>query len=167
MNAGMTAEVELTEPVPNEDLAICAECGGECCKHIPGLCHPKDFKDFDADLETALRSGDYQIDWWEGDPDIYYVRPTVVDAIGKLFHGSWGAACTLLTDNGCRLVWSDRPFACRAIVPSATCGAADGMDSMALKKRLVDTWRPRRMQKALIAVAARIDPERAEALGAE
>jgi len=154
----MTAWLALTEPAPNEHPDICTECGGECCKQDPGLCHPADFKD----LEAALRSGDYQIDWWDGDPRIYYMRSTVRNAIGSLFHGAWGGKCALLTDGGCRLAWSDRPFACRALVPSANrlmrpCRTAEGLDGLGLKERLVDAWRP--MQKALLAAAARIKPD--------
>jgi hypothetical protein len=57
----------------NENPAICAPCGGQCCKHMPGAASPEDFGAPDREamrdrLRTAFDSGLWAIDWWEGDP---------------------------------------------------------------------------------------------------
>jgi Fe-S-cluster containining protein len=98
----------------------CSKCEGACCKKMPGILHPKDV----LDIGELLRSGDYAVDWWEGDPrknkddmeECYFIRPRVKDA-ETIFDPSWGGECVFLSENGCRLSFKDRPFGCRNLLP--------------------------------------------------
>ena len=110
-----------------ENKKICTECGGLCCKTMPGACMPSDFGlpgNFDK-LNQALESGKYCIDWWEGDPREnkeeyecgYFVRPATKDKVGIKHDPSWGGVCCLLNEFGCTLNIADRPFDCRNLEP--------------------------------------------------
>jgi len=104
----------------------CAECGGECCKEMPGSVVPQDLgKDVRSRAKEMLESGDYQLDWWEGDVTggerdrSLYMRPSVVGN-RDLQYGSWGNdPCVFLTATGCRLPFEDRPHGCRMLEPTA------------------------------------------------
>lgn len=114
-----------------ENKTICGECGGECCKHLPGACYPEDFGVplDESRLAYALASGRYAIDWWEGDPrpdshDLdderdrtYFVRPATKGREGTRFDGSWGGECTFLGSEGCDLPEDARPLECKSLEP--------------------------------------------------
>lgn len=116
--------------VPNaEAAAVCRECGGGCCKSMPGIAAPEDFGAPDLDvmrerISAALATGRWAIDWWEGDPTdgdldcVEYIRPAVMMHEGRLRHPSWGGRCTFLGPSGCTLQHDDRPHNCRALVPN-------------------------------------------------
>jgi hypothetical protein len=110
---------------------MCAACDGECCKRMPGHCLPSDFGETGSDIEnnlaTALQSGKYAIDWWEGDPraniptekrlsQAYFIRPATVENRG-LFDPSWGGLCVFHTPEGCLLPDETRPYGCRMLKP--------------------------------------------------
>lgn len=89
---------------------ICSECGGSCCKSMPGSCYPEDFgvqMGF-SQLDKALLSGKYAIDWWDGDARddkdelcrTYYVRPATKGMKGVLYDPSCGGVCVFLARNG-------------------------------------------------------------------
>lgn len=120
-------EVEIQK---NEEKSICAKCGGCCCKSMSCHLHPDDvFKGNKPSLELLvvfLASGNYSIDWWEGDTNstnqcydmFFYLRPRHVGNV-TLFDGSYGGKCIFLTPNGCSLDWEDRPLGGKALVPEA------------------------------------------------
>lgn len=70
------------------NVELCKRCGGECCKFISGGYMPEDFGEpLLENLTKAFQTGNYAVDWWEGDPtgndEIecgYYVRPKVKGA---------------------------------------------------------------------------------------
>jgi Fe-S-cluster containining protein len=102
----------------NEDAKTCTKCGGECCKRYPGIIAPDDLgttaRDILSKCRELLRTGGYQVDWWEGDPNIYFVRPKIMDhRSGSVFSPSWGGSCYFLAYNGCKLSFEDRPLGCR------------------------------------------------------
>lgn len=112
-----------------DNKKICSECGGNCCKSMPGSCYPSDFGlpgNFDK-LNKALESGRYCIDWWDGDPredeiefedyECYYVRPATKDKIGIRHDPSWGGECNFLKENGCELESEGRPLNCQKLEP--------------------------------------------------
>lgn len=119
----------------NENHAVCAKCGGNCCKRTPGIYSPEQFgapdnKQIERQLYSALMAGRAQIDWWEGDPRKdedrfnpkrvrygYYVRPPIKGHLDEFEFGSWGGECALLTERGCVLPFYDRPIACQMLVP--------------------------------------------------
>jgi hypothetical protein len=110
---------------------ICAKCGGECCKTLPGITSPEDWgapnrNEMKRRLSAAFRSKNYAIDCWEGDPrpgksepgiNGLFVRPATTHAVGKLYDYSWGGECVFLTECGCSLQSERRPFGCRTLEP--------------------------------------------------
>lgn len=106
------------------DIKMCKKCGGKCCKQMPGSAYPEDFKKpLSKSLLIAFKSGNWAIDWWEGDPTnkdnlekAYYVRPRVKDN-NNLFDPSFGGECIFLNENGCTLKPEERPQSCRLLEP--------------------------------------------------
>lgn len=104
---------------------LCRECGGACCKFLPGECSPEDFGNpLLENLIKAFESGKWAIDWWEGDPRnnkdkldrAYYIRPRI-KGVNKLFDPSWGGECMFLGEKECRLKPEKRPISCRLLEP--------------------------------------------------
>lgn len=104
--------------------SLCAPCGGQCCKKLPGCAYPEDFPTKEA-LQAALDSGRWCIDWWDGDARegmdelsrTLFVRPAIKGHEGQREHASWGGECTFLGPNGCELKPSKRPTECRSLEP--------------------------------------------------
>ena len=105
---------------------ICGPCGGRCCKGMPGAALPEDFGLPSTDrLVEALRSQQWAVDWWEGDPRpgrdgcdrAYFLRPATKGATRWPLDPSWGGACVFLGDGGCTLEHEARPAGCRALEP--------------------------------------------------
>jgi len=106
---------------------LCSKCGGRCCMSLSGTCFPSDFglPGSFSRLDSALRSGRYTIDWWEGDPrtgkdDLnraFFVRPATKGHEGKRYDPSWGGTCTFLTSTGCKLHANSRPLSCQYLEP--------------------------------------------------
>jgi hypothetical protein len=129
---------------------ICSECGGECCKKMPGSCYPEDFGlpgDFSS-LDVALNSGKYAIDWWEGDArgdmeelsKTHYIRPATKDKIGVLYDPSWGGECVFLAKDGCVLKEDKRPLGCKKLEPkkNTKCVTHDNVN----KRNAAIAWIP-------------------------
>jgi Fe-S-cluster containining protein len=93
----------------------CKNCGS-CCKNYPGSIFPHQVDD--EEVRRMLKSGQYSIDWWEGDSPLYFLRPATKDSIGKIFDPSWGGECVFLTEKGCRLPRSEMPHGCIMLKPS-------------------------------------------------
>jgi hypothetical protein len=127
----------------NEDPSICARCGGDCCKTLPGIEWPERFLDSPDPVVTLMNlllSGDWVLATHYGIPykpenpppdeirfkKIYYPRPATVEESGKgpLAQDAVGSCCLLGTD-GCRLEFQERPRLCRELVPekSGHCSA--------------------------------------------
>lgn len=128
-----------------ENKELCKECGGMCCKSLPGACFPDDFNSSNDLIRKAIESGKYTIDCWEGDPGdgieqtAFYVRPATVGKEGQTYDYSWGGCCVFLGDNGCILNHDDRPKECRSLEP-----AKDGCikhDDITKRKAAI-AWRP-------------------------
>jgi len=106
------------------NIELCKECGGSCCKRMPGGCFPEDFgKPLLKNLIEAFKSGNWAIDWWEGDPTeknelekAYYIRPKIKGA-DNLFDPTFGGECVFLNDKGCELLPEERPLSCRMLEP--------------------------------------------------
>ena len=136
----MTRSLPVYRPeLQFSDAALCGDCGGNCCKRLPGSTHPEEWGATDddkiANLTDALATGTWEIDWWEGDPrtdslqfdgDIectngYFVRPGIVGfdvrTLG-LRHAAWGGKpCKFLQPTGCELRHDMRPVECRGLEP--------------------------------------------------
>lgn len=103
---------------------ICKQCGGACCKRLPGGCLPEDFGEpLFENLIKAFKTG-YAIDWWEGDPTGkdkvacgYFVRPKI-KGVDRLYDPSWGGECIFFIEGkGCTLLPDKRPAECRMLEP--------------------------------------------------
>ena len=108
-----------------ENKDICEKCQGRCCKSMSGIYNPNDFKTITVEsILEYINNGNISIDWWEGDvrPNInelaqtYYLRPRHKGA--DIIDPGWGGECTFLTDQGCKLVYSNRPQNCRDLMPN-------------------------------------------------
>lgn len=155
-------------PISAYHKGLCAACGGECCKRLPGVCHPDDFgfsperlEDAFEKLKLLLGSRLFAVDWWEGDPRDgydwetpghvscgYFVRPATVGA-DKTFDGSWGGTCILLNMHGCALPADRRPYNCRALKPRIPerrkkngCRIDSETDGVSIKQQLAISWLP-------------------------
>ena len=106
------------------NIEVCKKCGGKCCKSMPGSTYPEDFKEpLLRSIVENLKSGNWAIDWWEGDPTdkddlerAYYIRPRIKDN-NNLFDPSWGGKCIFLNGKGCILKPKERPQSCRLLEP--------------------------------------------------
>ena len=151
---------------PNERPAICAACGGECCRGRPGIEAPDRFlaaPDPASALASALASGDWVlarhvgVPWEDGAPPpaedryrvIEYPRPaTVAERESRVvFRGGEESPCVFLAATGCALPFEGRPRMCQSLEPHASgeCEAAWDQRSAAL------AWLP---FQGLIAAAA-------------
>ena len=117
----------MTYIVNNENSRFCSSCKSVCCKILPGICSPDDFKGQEH-IRNKILSEKYAIDWYEGETVIYFVRPATKDAVGVTFDPSWGGECVFLKEDGCVLKFEERPFTCRAMVPKEGGGCASFED---------------------------------------
>lgn len=161
--------LRMVQPEHRYVSPLCAPCGGECCKGMPGSTHPDQWGATDdervAAIAKALASGRWAIDWWEGDPregidedealgSVRYIRP----AMGSphrfpVEHPAWGreAPCTFLRSTGCALPHDGRPLGCRALRPGEL-GECDAMDGS--KQAAAVVWIPFQSVIALALSAA-------------
>lgn len=140
----------------NEDTKICTACGGSCCKHLAGAYYPDDLMPLSVNsLVERFKTGQYAVDWWEGDPredhdelgQAEFIRPAH-KGTSRLRDPSWGGKCIHLTEKGCILSFDDRPQECREIIP-----CADGNCHLEMPKRgAAIAWLPyRRMIKGALS----------------
>lgn len=144
------------------DAKRCRECGGTCCKQVPGITWPSDFfphEQLQEILESYLRTGYWSVDWWEGDPRdenavpigerlscVYYLRPATVFGKGKLRDPSWGGQCVFWTqEHGCGLMYQNRPHECRHLNP-ASCTHDNPEESGISKQQTCIEWIPYQAQ---------------------
>lgn len=130
------ARIRRLPVLPKVNPAICGPCGGKCCKNAPGLTVPEDWESMEA-LEAALRSGDWGLRTWWGDPikraldrrvrrrgrpsvlpveRVLIPRPRVLGE-SEMEFGAEGH-CVNLRATGCML-GERKPFQCRELVPRA------------------------------------------------
>ncbi len=103
----------------SENKQLCAECEGRCCKQMPGIYHPDDLRSLHVrSIATQLKSGKWALDWWEGEPREYYLRPATKTG-RRIYDPSWGGECIFLTACECELEHDDRPRGCRDLEASA------------------------------------------------
>lgn len=127
MNRVMFSKMSKKNIVAYEDINTCRECGGKCCKNLPGVCYPEDFNNDEELIRKAIESGNYCLDCWEGALSndqidkyrTYYIRPSIKGKEGLIFHGAWNGECTFLLDNiGCTLSIQERPTECQMLEPN-------------------------------------------------
>lgn len=135
---------------PNEDREICARCGGDCCRTLPGYDSPDRMRASPDPLRylvELLSSGEWVLSPhpWRIDGDewvtVHYPRPATreeADAGSVVALGT--GTCIFLTDEGCRLPFAERPTLCRALEPhpSMECSSPWGKRDAAI------AWLPHR-----------------------
>lgn len=88
----------------NSAPSVCGTCHNSCCARMPGICHPGEFGETEEEVEKslykALRSGKYEVDYWEGSP-FEYVDKNHEDlctperlAIFDAYDDEWGYTAT-------------------------------------------------------------------------
>lgn len=125
---------------------LCIKCKGNCCKVLPGIVYPDDISTqgrfaLKVGLRKLLRSGNYAIDWWDGDLPEYFIRPACTNAPGELLDPSWGGTCVFLTDSGCKLEFNQRPESCRFLEPKPKFPIECDINGHT-KRHGVDAWLP-------------------------
>lgn len=153
----------------NEDIQLCARCGGQCCQTKPGIEAPERFVvngDLSDVLLQALASSNWVLEEHIGipyqaggvSPDparlIYYPRPATLQ---EREQRRWSAlpgsgSCVFLTAEGCRLPFAERPRLCQELVPDVCfeCESPWGRRDAAL------AWLP--WQDQVSAVLANLSP---------
>lgn len=124
----------------NENLEVCKECDGRCCKNMGCFISPKDLKSYPKitreDLIDLLETGYVSIDWYEGYGEEYFLR--MRNKKSPIIDPSWGGECVALTMNGCSFKFEDRPYGGRKLIPSK-----NGIcPTSYTKKECKDDWKP-------------------------
>ena len=121
----------------NENPSLCSKCTNVCCEQMPGINSPEDFGEITKEkIESLISGGKYAIDCWDGNPDIYYIRPNIVGNT-KVLDRSWGGECIFLEEK-CTLSFNDRPLNCRMLIPDENGCNFGGIK--ADKKYFADMW---------------------------
>lgn len=138
---------------------ICAKCKGACCKRQSGANFPEDFNiaNLPVALVEAFKSGNWAIDWWEGDPTggsrsrTYFVRPALNGA-DRLFDPTWGgASCIFLGVDGCELSLERRLKGCRELEPKID---GECVDHSGSKRAAAIAWMP--YEDIILAAVAQV-----------
>ena len=127
-------------PENNENPLLCSACQGECCRTKPGIEAPERFLATDdpaGAVYQALASGMWVLERHMGlpvtaetvqfadrmDRITYYPRPATraEHAKGSTMAEIGSGECIFLEENGCRLIFDDRPRMCRALEPESSC----------------------------------------------
>lgn len=123
----------------NETPDFCKGCGN-CCTTSAGIYSPSQvLPQLIALSEGYLDLGyKYQIDRWDGEKPIYWLRPVHTNSKYREVDYSWGGTCINLTSSGCKLSFYQRPYQCQTLEATApkTC------EQKALKSEMRDLWLP-------------------------
>lgn len=110
-------------------ISYCAECGGQCCKNLPGFCAPKDISrlfpqpTLRESVIAALDSGTFAVDWYEASEPKPYLRP-MTTLCTRRHDPSWGGECIFLRSDGCQL-GDQRPHGCKVLKAKKGGGCTD------------------------------------------
>lgn len=143
------------------DHKLCKKCGGMCCQRMAGSYHPNDFinkghKITPRIIKLLMHTGEFGVDWWEGDPTgggrgaTYYLRPRHKEE--KCIVGSWGGVCVHWSaDKGCSLKKEKRPYQCRKLIPGDDGDCHYLEEDKAHRKDCAIAWYPfqKELEKAI------------------
>lgn len=107
----------------NTSKKICSKCGGECCKNCGCHFSPDDFKEISFEyLKKEMEKGYISIDHVDGELisqsfGVFILRirnqgAPIVDL------GYKRTPCILLTEEGCKLKYKNRPSGGKLLIPS-------------------------------------------------
>ena len=106
-----------------ENVTMCKQCGGDCCKRCSCCFSPTDFEEISFDyLKMQLEKGYISIDTISS---IYVLRvrnedAPIVDTEVSKQHAALSCGytpCILLTETGCKLDFAHRPFGGKMYIP--------------------------------------------------
>lgn len=109
--------------VKNQNVLICSECKGSCCKRSGCYFSPDDFREISFEyLKTQLEKGYISISLQSDSvfyPDVYIlkIRDRDTDIVDTGYRNSEYSPCMLLTDNGCKLSYEERPSGGKLYIP--------------------------------------------------
>jgi len=106
----------------NVNAQICAECGGECCKRCGCHFSPDDFEEISFDfLKKEIEKGYITITFFSAENlhrDIgAYILRVRNQNTPIVYSGTKESPCILLTENGCKLSYEDRPSGGKLLIP--------------------------------------------------
>lgn len=140
----------MQPPANNENLSLCAQCGGACCRTQPGIDHPERFLAA-ADPTGLLASLLADHNWvlslhpWRDEESgdwlaLYYPRPAKNSELATNSQLALDdtSPCVFLTPTGCRLTFAERPYLCQTLEPMAE----DACHSPWGKRDAAIAWRP-------------------------
>lgn len=119
----------------NENVHICRECGGSCCKNVP--CHyaPDDFKDLSyramkrlmkkkkyiSVVRFSKRIVEMTFDYNVGETFKHFyilrIRTSATGIAARAAEIYDGDLCMMLTETGCKLCYEERPKGARMLIP--------------------------------------------------
>ena len=119
----------------NENVHICRECGGNCCKNVPCHYSPDDFEDLSYRAMKRLMkqkkyisvvrfskrivevSFDYEVSNAYKHFYILRIRTSGTGIAARAGEIEDGDLCMMLTDKGCKLPYEMRPKGARMLIP--------------------------------------------------
>lgn len=119
----------------NENMHICRECGGSCCKNVPCHFSPDDFEDLSYRAMKRLMkkkqyisvvrfskrivemSFDYEVGSTYKHFYILRIRTSGTGIAARAGEINDGDLCMLLTETGCKLSYEERPKGARMLIP--------------------------------------------------
>lgn len=108
-------------PPDVEDRETCRECGGVCCKFMPGPLFPEDLSEISVPaLVELLTSRLWQVDSYDSEFFGYFLRPRALGDYYEdcVYSPTWGrVTCVFLGESGCKLPLEKRPEGCRTLIP--------------------------------------------------
>ena len=119
--------LQIDRPVGVEDVALCRQCGGQCCQLTSGTCWPHDFQEpLYENIKRALTSGWYILNYWDGrfaqshyhyffNP--HWVQPRHTNKLSGLINTGSGTCIFWSAKVGCKLPLDSRPTTCRMLIP--------------------------------------------------
>lgn len=128
-----------------ENLNLCAECGGKCCKNNGCGYLPKDFENmFFGYLKNRIDLGDISISVrfasHSNDDIITSPNPILLLKVRNEGRGiidlfSMGRPCSVLTDKGCPYPFEKRPSDGKNLIPGK-----NGCDNIYPLKNILEDW---------------------------
>lgn len=108
--------------VDNVNLDVCQKCCGVCCKRCGCHYSPNDFKEITFNyLQKEIKKGYISIEWIDGEsfysPGGVYILRARNTGMKIVDNSIERAPCILLTENGCKLSYEQRPSGGKYLIP--------------------------------------------------
>ncbi len=134
-----------------ENVEVCAKCRGRCCRRAPCHYSPNDLDDLSYDgIKNFIMEKGYvsiikirQFDYYDEfiDQPFYYIlriRKIGAPVSVRMEKRGYGSPCMLLTPDGCKLPYEERPRGARMLVPDKNGRCKQKYDL----EECIHSWRP-------------------------